>query len=118
MKAAVIVHTLVALLVLLSCVATAHAGIMTREEMARRFPAPLVVGERDSELPVWPLFRQNGTATELSAYVFESIDLAPIPGFAGVPLNLLVAIDPQGGFIGVWARRRWSNSSSSTRACR
>jgi transcriptional regulator of nitric oxide reductase len=101
MNAAVIMRTLVALLVLLSCMATAHAGIMTREEMARRFPAPLMVGARDSELPVWPLFRQNGTATELSAYVFESIDLAPIPGFAGVPLNLLVAIDPQGGFIGV-----------------
>ncbi len=79
----------------------AQAGVLTRAEMARRFPAPLMVGERDAELPVWPLFKQNATATELVGYVFESIDLAPIPGFAGVPLNLMVAIDPKGAFIGV-----------------
>ncbi|MYM89982.1 4Fe-4S binding protein [Rugamonas sp. FT82W] len=79
----------------------AQAGVLTRAEMAHRFPAPLMVGERDAELPVWPLFKQNATATELVGYVFESIDLAPIPGFSGVPLNLLVAIDPKGVFIGV-----------------
>lgn len=100
MKAAVILRKLAASLLLLA-VAAAQAGVMTRSEMARRFPAPLMVGELDRELPVWPLFRQNGTATELAAYVFESVDLAPIPGFAGVPLNLLVAIDPHGGFVGV-----------------
>jgi transcriptional regulator of nitric oxide reductase len=78
-----------------------QAGVLTRAELARRFPAPLMVGERDTELPVWPLFRQNATATELVGYVFESIDLAPIPGFSGVPLNLMVAIDPKGTFMGV-----------------
>jgi transcriptional regulator of nitric oxide reductase len=79
----------------------AQAGVLTQDEMMRRFPAPLIVGARDAELPVWPLFRQNATATELVGYVFESIDLAPIPGFSGVPLNLMVAIDPKGVFIGV-----------------
>ncbi|MYN47757.1 4Fe-4S binding protein [Pseudoduganella sp. FT93W] len=79
----------------------AQAGVLTRAELVRRFPAPLIVGERDAELPVWPLFKQNATATELVGYVFESIDLAPIPGFSGVPLNLMVAIDPKGVFIGV-----------------
>ncbi|MFC0170840.1 4Fe-4S binding protein [Pseudoduganella danionis] len=89
------------------CVATfcaaapAQAGVLTRAELVRRFPAPLIVGERDAELPVWPLFKQNATAIELVGYVFESIDLAPIPGFSGVPLNLMVAIDPKGVFIGV-----------------
>ena len=103
MKAAVILRSLAALLMLalLACMTPARAGVMTKAEMMRRFPSPLMVGKKDSELPVWPLFRQNGTATELAAYVFESIDLAPIPGFSGVPLNLLVAIDPAGGFIGV-----------------
>lgn len=33
--------------------------------------------------------------------MFESSDLAPIPGFSGVPVNLLVAIDPGGRFLGV-----------------
>lgn len=85
----------------LSACGAACAGVMTRPELARRFPAPLIVGERDPELPAWPIFKQNGTATELVGYVFESIDLAPIPGFAGVPINLLVAIDPKGSFIDV-----------------
>jgi len=80
---------------------TAHAGVMTQAELARRFPAPLSVGERDAELPVWPLFRQGAGGSALAGYVFESNDLAPIPGFSGVPVNLLVAIDPAGRFIGV-----------------
>ncbi|MGK5027892.1 4Fe-4S binding protein [Janthinobacterium sp. RB2R34] len=78
-----------------------HAGVMTQAELARRFPAPLSVGERDAELPVWPLFRQGAGGNVLAGYVFESSDLAPIPGFSGVPVNLLVAIDPAGRFIGV-----------------
>ncbi len=81
--------------------AVAAAGTLTREELARRFPAPLIVGDRAADLPAWPLFRQNGTATELAGYVFESAALAPVPGFTGVAPNLLVAIDPKGVFIGV-----------------
>lgn len=79
----------------------AHAGVLSRDEVARRFPAPLVVGEKPADLPAWPLFKQNGTATELVGYVFESADLAPVPGFAGVPPNLLVAIDATGSFLDV-----------------
>ena len=33
--------------------------------------------------------------------MFESIDLAPIPGFSGTPLNLLVALDANGQFLDV-----------------
>ncbi|WP_229219033.1 4Fe-4S binding protein [Rugamonas brunnea] len=89
------------LLALLLAAAPARAGVLDKAELERRFPAPLMVGERDADLPVWPIFKQNATATELVAYVFESVDLAPVPGFAGVPPNLLVAIDPQGGFLDV-----------------
>ena len=98
---ACILCLLAGLLALVLGATHAQAGVLTRAEITRRFPAPLTVGERDAELPAWPLFRRNATATELAGYVFESIDLAPIPGFSGVPLNLLVAIDPKGGFIGV-----------------
>ena len=79
----------------------ARAGVLTKDELARRFPAPLTVGDKAADVPAWPLFKQNGTATELVGYVFESIDLAPVPGFTGVPPNLLVAIDPKGTFIDV-----------------
>lgn len=78
-----------------------HAGVLVKAELARRFPAPLMVGDKLADIPAWPLFKQNATATELVGYVFESVDLAPIPGFSGVPVNLLVAIDPQGTFIDV-----------------
>jgi len=81
--------------------ACACAGTLTQAELARRFPAPLVVGERAADIPAWPLFKQNGTAVELVGYAFESADLAPVPGFAGVAPNLLVAIGPTGTFLDV-----------------
>jgi NosR/NirI family nitrous oxide reductase transcriptional regulator len=79
----------------------AQAGTLSQADVARRFPPPLQVGAREADLPAWPLFKQNATETELVGYVFESIDLAPIPGFSGVPMNLLIGIDPKGHFLGV-----------------
>ena len=79
----------------------AQAGMMNRASLQAHFPAPWVVGEKDAELPVWPIFRQALTSTVLAGYVFESIDLAPIPGFSGTPINLLVALDAQGQFLDV-----------------
>ncbi|MEP6503924.1 MAG: 4Fe-4S binding protein [Betaproteobacteria bacterium] len=79
----------------------ATAGTLTQADLQQRFPSPLIVGERDAELPTWPLFRQDGTATPLVGYVFESVDLAPIPGFSGTPPDLLIALDAKGAFIDV-----------------
>eukprot|EP01041_Mallomonas_annulata_P011002 gene11002-22986_t len=79
----------------------AQAGTLSQADVAKRFPTPLQVGAKDADIPAWPLFKQNATETELVGYVFESIDLAPIPGFSGVPMNLLIGIDPMGKFIGV-----------------
>ncbi|MDY7575483.1 4Fe-4S binding protein [Actimicrobium sp. CCI2.3] len=79
----------------------ASAGTMTQAELVRRFPPPYLVGDKDTALPVWPIFKKNMTSTELVAYVFESIDFAPIPGFSGVPMNLLIALDPLGTFVDV-----------------
>jgi NosR/NirI family transcriptional regulator, nitrous oxide reductase regulator len=79
----------------------AHAGVMTKAAMLAAFPSPLIVGDKEKELPVWPIFKQDATAMPLVGYVFESIDLAPIPGFSGTPFNLLVALDAKGEFIDV-----------------
>lgn len=79
----------------------AQAGTMTRDAMLKAFPPPLIVGEKDRELPVWPILKQDGTATPIIAYVFESIDMAPIPGFSGTPFNLLVTLDAKGLFTSV-----------------
>jgi transcriptional regulator of nitric oxide reductase len=83
----------------------ALAGVMTRDELARRYPAPYIIGEKDPVMPVWPIFepnfQQKANGNQLVGYVFESIDLAPVPGFSGVPVNLLIAIDQRGNFLDV-----------------
>lgn len=76
----------------------ALAGQLDRAGIERYFPAPLVVGERDGALPVWPILKQEAGRYEVFAYAFESIDLAPIPGFGGTPPDLLVALAPDGTF--------------------
>lgn len=90
----------------LLCVLTASAasaGVMTRAEMVKMYPSPYVVGEKDTALPVWPIFQQNATENRLVGYAYESVDLAPIPGFSGVPVNLLIGLDPKGNFLDVRA---------------
>lgn len=88
-------------LVFVWATSAAMAGVMTHDEMLKRYPSPYLVGPKDAELPVWPIFQQNATENRLVAYAFESIDLAPIPGFSGVPINLLITLDPKGGFLDV-----------------
>ena len=85
----------------LACVGLANAGVMTREALVQAFPAPLVVGEKDRDVPVWPIYAQDLTSTSIVAYAFESIDFAAIPGFSGTPFNLLVALDKAGKFMDV-----------------
>ncbi|MCX7276289.1 MAG: 4Fe-4S binding protein [Burkholderiales bacterium] len=91
---------IVVLLVLLVA-GLAQAGTMDRAAMEKAFPPPLIVGEKDRDLPVWPIFKQSATSTPVVAYAFESIDLAAIPGFSGTPFNLLVALDTDGKFMDV-----------------
>ncbi|WP_225984628.1 4Fe-4S binding protein [Noviherbaspirillum aerium] len=77
------------------------AGVMTRALLEKQFPPPLMVGEKDKDIPVWPVFSRNAAATVLAGYLFESIDFAAVPGFSGVPVNLLVALDAKGKFLDV-----------------
>ncbi|MFT5644395.1 MAG: NosR/NirI family nitrous oxide reductase transcriptional regulator, partial [Janthinobacterium sp.] len=86
-------------LLLMVAAGRAGAGVLTRDALIKYFPAPFIVGEKDAEMPVWPIFKKDMTSTELAAYVFESVDFAPIPGFSGVPMNLLIALDPAGVFV-------------------
>lgn len=92
---------LLASLLLLLSFAFAHAGVMTKETLSQQFPSPLMVGDKDPELPVWPIFRNEMTSPLLVGYVYESIDFAALPGFSGVPINLLIALDTKGSFLDV-----------------
>jgi NosR/NirI family nitrous oxide reductase transcriptional regulator len=99
----VISHLLTNVVIFLSglFLMSAHAGVMTRASMEQMFPAPLVVGEKERDLPVWPIYRQELTSTTIAAYAFESQDFVAIPGFSGTPFNLLIALDPNGQFMDV-----------------
>lgn len=95
----------VALCALLSC-SVVLAGELTLEDLQRRFQPPLHVQPRLADVPVWPITSELEPEAGPVGYAFESIDLAPIPGFEGTPMNLLVALDRKGGFIDVEVLRQ------------
>ena len=78
-----------------------QAGDLSQADMARRIQPPLHVGDQLRDIPAWPITSELEPEAGPVAYAFESIDLAPIPGFEGTPLNLLVTIDRRGNFLGV-----------------
>lgn len=90
---------LVCVLLLLPLLAL--AGELTRADVARRFPPPLHVGEKAADVPVWPITSELEPDAGPVGYAFESVDLAPIPGFEGSPIDLLVAVDRKGNFLDV-----------------
>ena len=79
----------------------AAAGDLSRAEVAAHFPPPLQVGEQLHDLPAWPITSELRPDDGPIGYAFESIDLAPIPGFEGTPINLLIALDGAGNFLDV-----------------
>lgn len=83
---------------LLAGLAPAAAGTLTRADVQALFPPPLVVGERPADLPAWPVFQRTGAGLQLQAHVFETIDLEPVAGYGGRPVNLLVVLDAAGRF--------------------
>jgi NosR/NirI family transcriptional regulator, nitrous oxide reductase regulator len=93
-------------LLLLTVSTSVHSLTLDREKLAAYFPEPLIVGEKDPELPVWPLFRQMRSDKGWGepapvGFAFESLDFAPVPGFSGKPVNLLIALSNKGEFLGV-----------------
>ncbi|MBI4985159.1 MAG: 4Fe-4S binding protein [Rhodocyclales bacterium] len=88
----------------LACAAA--AGELKRDDIERRFGSPLRVGDKLRDIPAWPLTSELAPDGGPVGYVFESIDLAPIPGFEGTPMNLLVAIDGEGRFLDVEVLRQ------------
>jgi transcriptional regulator of nitric oxide reductase len=74
----------------------AQAGRLSESDMAAMIMPPMSLGAKDSALPVWTLLSGGG---EPMGYVFETADLAPLPGFAGVPIDMLVLMDKDGRFL-------------------
>ena len=76
-------------------------SVMNQEKLATLYGYPYVIGERDPDVAIWPLYQQAVDGQHLIGYVYESIEYSAIPGFMGIPFNLLVAIDQSGQFIDV-----------------
>ena len=93
-------RSFLALLALLAALPSI-AGELSREDIERRFRPPLHVGAKLRDVPAWPLTSELEPDSGPVGYVFESVDLAPIPGFEGSPIDLLIAIDRKGNFIDV-----------------
>ncbi|MBI3145471.1 MAG: 4Fe-4S binding protein [Pseudogulbenkiania sp.] len=79
----------------------AWAGDLKKADIEHRFGPPYQVQEKLSEIPAWPLTSSLEQEAGPVAYAFESIDLAPLPGFEGTPMNFLISIDHKGNFINV-----------------
>lgn len=67
-------------------------------EAAALIAPPYQLGGRLDDQPLWHVLNAGG---EPVGYAFETAPLAPIPGFSGQPVNLLVSLDRDGQFLDV-----------------
>ena len=79
----------------------AWAGMLKKEDIQRRFGVPFEVESKLQDIPAWPVTSSLEKGAGPVAYVFESIDIAPLPGFEGSPMNFLITIDRKGNFMDV-----------------
>ncbi|WP_245826398.1 4Fe-4S binding protein [Rhodobacter aestuarii] len=74
------------------------AAPLTREALAPMILAPYELGDPVNDRGVWALLNSGGGE---AGYVFETEPLAPLPGFSGAPINMLVLLDREGRFLDV-----------------
>ncbi len=76
----------------------ALAETLPREALAPLIVPPMELGERLNDEGVWQLLNSGGAE---AGYVFETEPMAPLPGFSGAPMNMLVVLDLNGNFLDV-----------------
>jgi NosR/NirI family nitrous oxide reductase transcriptional regulator len=76
----------------------APAGPLDRAAMEALVVAPYALGEPVNDKGVWTLLNSGGGE---AGFVFETGTLAPLPGFSGQPIDMLVMLDGEGRFIDV-----------------
>jgi NosR/NirI family transcriptional regulator, nitrous oxide reductase regulator len=83
---------------------TAQAAVLTKAQLQTQFGESYLVGEKLIALPVWPVFHRSQISrvrNEIYAYAFETIDIEPVAGYGGKPINILVVMNPAGKFLEV-----------------
>lgn len=71
---------------------------LSRAKLQEMIVPPYALGEPVNDKGVWTLLHSGGAE---AGYVFETGPLAPLPGFSGAPINMLVTIDRDARFIDV-----------------
>jgi NosR/NirI family transcriptional regulator, nitrous oxide reductase regulator len=81
-----------------------QAAVLTKAQLQTQFGESYLVGEKLTILPVWPIFHRNQISrvrNEIYAYAFETVDIEPVAGYGGKPINILVVMNPAGKFLDV-----------------
>lgn len=71
---------------------------MTAADIAARVAPPYALGEATDRAGVWTLLDAGGGP---AGHVVETAPIAPIPGFSGAPISLLLTVDRDGRFLDV-----------------
>jgi len=71
---------------------------LPREAIAPLIVPPMELGEKLNDEGVWQLLNSGGAE---AGYVFETEPMAPLPGFSGAAINILVVLDLDGNFLDV-----------------
>jgi polyferredoxin len=85
-------------------VQVAQAAVLSKAQLQEQFGETYLVGEKLTSLPVWPVFHRSQVSrvrNEIYAYAFETIDIEPVAGYGGKPINILVVMNPAGKFLDV-----------------
>ena len=75
---------------------SAQAQVLTPDELALKVEPPYELGELLDENGIWSIRDRTGVD---AGYVFETGPLAPLPGFSGAPIHVLVTMDSDGRFL-------------------
>jgi len=76
----------------------ALAEPLSRDVIEPYIVPPMSLGEQINEQGVWQLLNSGGAE---AGYVFETEPMAPLPGFSGAAINMLVVLDLDGRFLDV-----------------
>jgi transcriptional regulator of nitric oxide reductase len=75
-----------------------YAETLTRDILEPYIVPPMSLGEQLNDEGVWQLLNSGGAE---AGYVFETEPMAPLPGFSGASINMLVVLDLEARFLDV-----------------
>lgn len=88
----------VSIVLWISAAVTLCADPLPRDVIAPYIAPPMSLGEQLNDKGVWQLLNSGGAE---AGYVFETEPMAPLPGFSGAAINILVVLDLEGRFLDV-----------------